>query len=318
MMKRKSYFWRIQLVFAAPLFFYTTISGATSVPDDRPSCVDELSDTDSFGDRMRAALTCQERVIGSRARSEALSPQEVQRVLQVQDEFRAKLNEFGRDGVFSNEERATLRTLRKQVGETIFELSNTKEDFDRRLENFNSRIQQGLQKSQLTQAEADALQAERAALQQALNAANADGVLTMEEKQALADKFREVSGKIYSDRRDDEGVAAATSDRSLDNVDERQRVLGGRVIHCYGREKPDGTPVMSYQQYMSLMDQQESIERLEGKYRSDGVLSREELDDLNAKLSELSQNIQAICQDRDRAEETLFQSGGGVDNTSAR
>lgn len=141
------------------------------------------------------------------------------------------------------------------------------------------RIQQGVQSGQITKKEAQRLGEKRQDFAQMVKDAKADGVVTKEERQELRQAQNEMSQDIF---------AAKHNDKTRDKtplVDARQARQGGRIAE--GVQSGELTRAEAKE----LRSDRREIRQAERAAKADGVVSKEERQELHGMLNDLSKDI---------------------------
>jgi uncharacterized membrane protein YebE (DUF533 family) len=190
-----------------------------------------------------------------------------------QDEAKAKA-----DGVVTSEERKKLnRELKKTSREIHSDRDNTP-GVDRREQNQQNRVANGLKDGSLTSGEAAKIESDEAKIKQDEAKAKADGVVTPGERKQLNRELNQTSREIHSDRDNTPGV-----DRREQN--QQNRVANGLK---------DGS--LTSGEAAKIESDEAKIKRDEAKAKADGVVTPGERKQLNRELNQTSREIHS---DRD-------------------
>jgi tellurite resistance protein len=190
-----------------------------------------------------------------------------------QDEAKAKA-----DGVVTPDER---KKLNRELDKTSREISRDRDNtpgIDRREQNQQKRVADGLKDGSLTSGEAAKIEGEEAKIQQDEAKAKADGVVTPDERKKLNRELNKTSREISRDRDNTPGI-----DRREQN--QQKRVANGLK---------DGS--LSSGEAAKIERDETKIRQDEAKAKADGVVTPDERKKLNRELNKTSREI---SRDRD-------------------
>src|SRR5215475_6545823 len=190
-----------------------------------------------------------------------------------QDEAKAKA-----DGVVTPDER---KKLNRELDKTSREISRDRDNtpgVDRREQNQQNRVANGLKDGSLTSGEAAKIERGEAKIQRDEAKAKADGVVTSDERKQLNRELNQTSREISRDRDNTPGI-----DRREQN--QQDRVANGLK---------DGS--LSSGEAAKIESDETKIRQDEAKAKADGVVTPDERKKLNRELNKTSREI---SRDRD-------------------
>lgn len=155
---------------------------------------------------------------------------------------------------------------------------------DRRQENQQDRIGQGVQSGALTPGEAVRLEKEQAAIDRAQGRAGADGVVTPKERARLHRMENRTSRDIYR-KKHNRRTAGTADGPGMPGVDRRQANQQRRI----GQGVQSGA--LTPGETIRLEKQQAHIQRAERRAEADGVVTPAERAKLHRKQNRASRNI---------------------------
>jgi len=277
----------------------------TQAAEKKSTCMQDLKKGKGVKANMAATIKCQERAIGRLAVAGVLEGDDLKAVLEKQKEFEAAYDDAIKDNKISAKEKKELQALKKEATSAVFETSWGESGMAARLEKMKQRLAKGEDEGQLTADELAVLNEKLSKLEAKLEKLKSGGLST-EEKKKIKEEFRELSRQVFDDRRDDEGNVAPTPDRDKDNIDETRRDQAARIVSCYSDGKNESVIT---EQIAKL----QALRQKERDYFSDGVLSKEEKDDLTQLYKQSGMDIKGVCGTAIRADDSGMVPAAGGD-----
>lgn len=154
-----------------------------------------------------------------------------------------------------------------------------------RQHNQSARIQQGVRSGELTRRETRGLAEGQRDVRQLERAYKSDGTLTGAERRDLHHEQNQASRDIYQQKHDAQERPAVPPAIRDPGVNQRQANQTARIAQ--GVKSGELTQTES----QALREDRRDIRQLEQGYKSDGVLTIDERQDLHQELTEQSQNI---------------------------
>ena len=195
-----------------------------------------------------------------------------------QDEAKAKA-----DGVVTPDER---KKLNRELNKTSREISRDRDNtpgIDRREQNQQKRVANGLKDGSLSSGEAAKIERDETKIRQDEAKAKADGVVTSGERKKLNRELNQTSREIHRDRDNTPGDNTPGIDRREQN--QQNRVANGLK---------DGS--LTSGEAAKIERGEAKIQRDEAKAKADGVVTSDERKQLNRELNQTSREI---SRDRD-------------------
>jgi cell division protein FtsB len=155
----------------------------------------------------------------------------------------------------------------------------------------SDRIRQGLQSGRITPSEARLLYRRDSDIQNREAAYKSDGRVTPQERQQLRNDIAQLSAEVERAIANKRTVAVAQPDR-LGAIDSQQFNISRRIDEGMRSHR------LSPQEAGRLQAREQAIERQEAAYRSDGVVTPQERNNLRAQLTALRDEVERLINPR--------------------
>jgi cell division protein FtsB len=155
----------------------------------------------------------------------------------------------------------------------------------------SDRIRQGLQSGRITPSEARLLYRRDSDIQNREAAYKSDGRVTPQERQQLRNDMAQLSAEVERAIANNRTVAVAQPDR-LGAIDSQQFNISRRIDEGVRSHR------LSRQEAGRLQAREQAIERQEAAYRSDGVVTPQERNNLRAQLTALRDEVERLINPR--------------------
>jgi hypothetical protein len=151
--------------------------------------------------------------------------------------------------------------------------------------NQRARIQQGVRSGELTRRETRRAVESQRDIRQLERAYKSDGKLTGAERADLHHEQNQASRQIYNQKHDAQARPAAPAAVRDPAVNQRQANQTGRIVNGVR------TGELTKGEATELRTERKDIRDLEQSYKSDGVLTKDERQDLHQQLNQQSREI---------------------------
>ncbi|HRU05303.1 MAG TPA: hypothetical protein P5137_05960 [Candidatus Brocadiia bacterium] len=164
----------------------------------------------------------------------------------------------------------------------------------KRAERQKARIKKGVEEGSITKGEAGRLIREQKRIRDLDKAINADGEVTSAERKKMMEAQNRASAKIAAQSNDSQTATTTRNWKVWDpGVNQRQRNQAGRIAQGIR------TGSLTKDEAQSLISQEKDLAALEKDLKSDGVLTKEERQQLHDQLNALSKLIYSEKHDND-------------------
>ncbi len=156
------------------------------------------------------------------------------------------------------------------------------------------RVQHGVQSGQITKKEAQALKESNQAIKDMVHDAKADGKVTLQERQEIQQALNQQSRDIFEAKHNDQ-----TRDKTP-RVDKRQARQTGRIA--------DGvlSGELTKSELKDIRASRKDIREAERAAKADGVVTKEERQELHSMLNDLSQDIFEAKHNKSKRRRNVF------------
>ena len=156
----------------------------------------------------------------------------------------------------------------------------------------SDRIRQGLQSGRITPSEARLLYRRDRDIQNREAAYKSDGRVTPQERQQLRNDMAQLSAEVERAITNNRTVAVAQPVDRLGAIDSQEFNISRRI------DEGVRTHRLSLQEAGRLQAREQAIERQEAAYRSDGVVTPQERNNLRAQLAALRDEVERLINPR--------------------
>ena len=156
----------------------------------------------------------------------------------------------------------------------------------------SDRIRQGLQSGRITPSEARLLYRRDRDIQNREAAYKSDGRVTPQERQQLRNDMAQLSAEVERAINNNRTVAVAQPVDRLGAIDSQEFNISRRI------DEGVRTHRLSLQEAGRLQAREQAIERQEAAYRSDGVVTPQERNNLRAQLTALRDEVERLINPR--------------------